>query len=93
MQYVIIVMILGVSTYINFCDGNRLLQVLYYVGLLLLFKLRYGMSIVDTVSYTIFGFLIVGALEFLVYVPFNLLYYTLHLEGDFSVYIVLVGDG
>ena len=90
LQYVIIVMNLGVSTYINFCDGNRLLQVLYYVGLLLLFKLRYGMSIVDTVSYTIFGFLIVGALEFLVYVPFNLLYYTLHLEGDFSVYIVLV---
>ena len=31
LQYVIIVMILGVSTYINFCDGNRLLQVLYYV--------------------------------------------------------------
>ncbi|MDE6851268.1 MAG: hypothetical protein K2J67_02105, partial [Lachnospiraceae bacterium] len=68
LQYFIMAVMLTVSIYINFYDGNRLFQLLHHVGLLCIFKTRYGMSIVDTAIYSVFCFLIVGTLEILIYV-------------------------
>ena len=89
LQYAIVAIILGISVYINFYNGNSWLQMIYYVGLLGIFKVRYGMNIIDTVTYFILSFLVVGALEFLVYVPYNFLYYLLQGTGDFSILIIL----
>lgn len=90
LQYVIVIFILGISVYINLCDGNRLLQLLHYVGLFVIFKLRYGMDVIDTVTYAILAFLIGGALELLIYVPYNLICHFFQVEGDYSVFVVLI---
>ena len=89
-QYVIVVIILGISVYINFYDGNRLFQLLHYVGLFGIFKIRYGMDVIDTATYSILALLVVGTLELFVSVPYNLICHFLHIEDDFSVLIVLV---
>lgn len=89
-QYVIVVIILGISVYINFYDGNRLFQLLYYVGLFGIFKIRYGMNVIDTATYSILALLVVGTLELFVSVPYNLICHFLQIEDDFSVLVVLV---
>ena len=89
-QYVIVVIILGISVYINLYDGNRLFQLLHYVGLFGIFKIRYRMDAIDTTTYSIIALLVVGALELFVCVPYNLICYFLQIEDDFSVLIVLV---
>lgn len=88
LQYIIVVIILGISAYINFFDGNRLLQIFHYVGLFGIFKLRYGMDVIDTMTYAILAFLVVGALEIVVCVPYNLICHFGNIEGDFSFVIV-----
>lgn len=88
-QYIIVVIILGISVYINLYDGNRLFQLLHYVGLFGIFKIRYEMDIIDTVTYSILALLVVGALESFVCVPYNLICYFLQIEDDFSVFTVL----
>ena len=90
LQFIIVVVMLVVSLYINFYDGNRLFQLLYYAGIFCIFRSRYRMSIVDTAIYAIFCFLIVGTLEILLYVPYNLLYSLCGGIGDFSIVIVLL---
>lgn len=89
-QYIIVVIILGISVYINFYDGNRLFQLLHYLGLFGIFKIRYEMDIIDTMTYSILALLVVGALELFVCVPYNLICYFLKIEDDFSVFIVMV---
>lgn len=89
-QYVIIAIILGISVYINLYDGNRLFQLLHYVGLFCIFKIRYGMNVIDTVTYFIFTLFVVGSLELFVCVPYNFICYILQIEDDFSFLIVLV---
>lgn len=89
-QYVIVVIILGISAYINLYDGNRLFQLVHYIGLFGIFKIRYGMNIIDTITYTVLALLVVGALELFVCVPYNFVYYFLKVEADFSIFIVLI---
>ena len=89
-QYIIVAAILFVSAYINFYGGNRLLQLLHYVGLFAIFQLRYQMNAIDTVTYTLLSTLFVGALELLIYMPYNLLYSALHGKEDFSIIITLI---
>ncbi len=93
LQYIIIAIILGISAYINFYDGNRLFQIIYYAGLFCIFKIRYGMNIIDTITYTILAFLVDGALELLLCVPYNIIYYFLPIEGDFSIFIIITVFG
>lgn len=89
-QYVIIAIILGISVYINLYDGNRLFQLLHYIGLFVIFKIRYGMDVIDTATYSILAFLVVGSLELFVCVPYNFICYILQIDDDFSFLIVLV---
>lgn len=90
LQYIIIALLSAVSVYISFYDGNRLLKLVHYIGVFVIFKLRYDMNLADTATYTILSFLGAGVLELLVYVPYNLIYFFLQGKGDFSVYMLLV---
>lgn len=74
LQFFIMAVMLAVSIYINFYDGNRVFQLLQHVGLFCILKMRYEMSIIDTAIYSVFCYLIVATLEILIYVPYNLLY-------------------
>lgn len=90
LQYIIIAILSVVSVYISLNDGSRLFQLIHYMGVFGIFKLRYDMNIADTATYTILSFLGVGVLELLVYVPYNFIYSFLQGKGDFSVYMLLV---
>lgn len=89
-QYVIVVIILGISVYINLYDGNRLFQLLHYVGLFGIFKIRYEMNVINTATYSILALLVVGALELFVCVPYNLICHFMQIEGDYSIFIVFI---
>ncbi|MCM1236399.1 MAG: GHKL domain-containing protein [Ruminococcus flavefaciens] len=90
LQYIIIVMMLAVGIYTSLYDGSRVLQLVHHIGLFLIFKIRYRMDFVDTVTYTILSFLVVGILELVAYIPYNLLYYFFRGEGDCSVLLVFI---
>lgn len=88
-QYLMVLCILGISVYINLFGGNRLFQLLHYVGLFGIVKIRYGMNVIDTAANSILALLVVGALELLVCVPYNLICCFAQIKGDYSILIVL----
>ena len=92
-QYAIIIIILGLSVYINFYQGNKKFQILYYVGLFFIFKLRYEMSYIKTIIGTLISFMMVGALELIICIPYNLAFYFLRTKNDYSILITLTVFG
>ena len=89
-QYVFVAFVLAISMYINLYNGDRIFQLFHYVALFIFFKIRYEMDVIDTLTYSILAFLVVGALELFVYVPYNLICYILQIKDDFSFFVVLV---
>ena len=90
LQYCIIILMLAISVYVNFYDGSSLFQMVHYAGLFCILMIRYKMDAIDTVIYTMFCFLLVGALELLVYLPINLFCRFLGENRDCSVFVLLI---
>lgn len=90
LQYFIMAVMLAVCVYINFYNGSSLFQAVHYIGVFVIFIIRYQMNVMDTAIYTLFSFLIGGVLELLVYLPCNLLYRILNGKEDCSVIVVTV---
>lgn len=89
-QYVFVAFMLAISVHINLYNGDRIFQLFHYVALFGFFKIRYEMDVIDTLTYSILAFLVVGALELFVCVPYNLICYILQIKDDFSFFVVLV---